>query len=106
MLARCGKNLLAASSGLVRHLASSSRALEGEVASSAEFVKKVSVLSNLEPNFPTDFLKGTKIADTEGQPTPSKMKLSFVVPHKIFMSDAEVCNKIIIYSGIVDAWFV
>lgn len=93
MLARGCRSLLAASGGLARHLASSTRAMEGEIASSAEFVKKVSVLSNLDPQFPTDFLKGTKIADMEGQPTPTKMKLSFVVPHKIIMSEAEVRKR-------------
>ena len=59
MLARGCRSLLAASGSLARHLASSSRALEGELASSAEFVKKVGVLSNLDPQFPTNFLKGT-----------------------------------------------
>ena len=93
MLARGCRSLLAASGGFARHLASSSRTLEGELASSAEFVKKVGVLSNLDPQFPTNFLKGTTIADMEGQPTPTKMKLSFVVPHKILMSEAEVRNR-------------
>jgi hypothetical protein len=90
MLARGCRRLLAASGDIARHLTSSARTLEGEIASSAEFVKKVSAISNLSPLYPTDFLKSTKIADMEGQPTPSKMKLSFVVPHKIIMSEAEV----------------
>lgn len=74
----------------MRQISSSAYALEGEVTSTAEFASKVAVKTNFDPAFPTDFLKGTTIAVTEGQPTPNKMKLSFVLPHKILMSEAEV----------------
>lgn len=99
MLARGCRSLLAASGGLARHLASSTRALDVEIASSAEFVKKVAALSNLDPHFPTSFLKGTTIADMEGQPTPTKLKLSFVLPHKILMSEAEVRSRFSLIYG-------
>eukprot|EP00892_Ulva_mutabilis_P003817 jgi/Ulvmu1/1807/UM119_0025.1 len=64
--------------------------MEGEVASNAEFVSKVAAMSNVEPAFPTDFLKDTKIAPTEGQATPTKLKLTFALPHQVLMSNAEV----------------
>lgn len=64
--------------------------MEGEVASSAEFASKVAAMSNIEPAFPADFLKDTKIASTEGQTTPNKLKLTFALPHQVIMSNAEV----------------
>lgn len=64
--------------------------MEGEVTSNAEFVSKVAAISNVEPRFPADFLQDTKIAPTEGQATPTKLKLTFALPHQVLMSNTEV----------------
>lgn len=90
MLSRSCQGLLATTSCLVRQIASSARVMEGEVATSAEFAGKVAAMTNIEPAFPSDFLKDIKIASTEGQSTPTKLKLTFALPHQVIMSNAEV----------------
>lgn len=90
MLPRASSRLAIASCSLARQLATSSRALEGQLASNSEFTGKVNDHLNIEACFPADFLKNVTVGPSDG-PTPSKLKLTFVSPHKILMSNAEVC---------------
>ena len=89
MLSRISSRVFASSSTWVRQLSASSSVLEGELASNSEFASKVAAFTNTEPSFPKDFLKNTEVGPSDG-PTPSKIKLSFVAPHKILMKDLEV----------------
>ena len=60
--------------------------------SSEEYAKKVGTVTNNEPSYPRDFLKKygqVEVGPSDG-PTPSKIKLTFVAPHKILMSNKEV----------------
>lgn len=88
MLGRISSRFLASSSSWVRQLSTSGSVLEGELASNSEFASKVAAITNNEPSFPKDFLKDTAVGPSDG-PTPSKIKLSFVAPHKILMKDLE-----------------
>lgn len=92
MLARASK-LLPTCSSVMRQVSSSAAVLEGELAtSSAEYASKVAAVTNNEPSYPIDFLKrygAMEVGPSDG-PTPSKIKLTFVAPHKILMSNVEV----------------
>lgn len=96
MLARSSR-LLASCGRLARQFNASASALEGELAqSSEEYAAKVAQISNNEPGFPADFLKKygkVEVGASDG-PTPSKIKLTFVSPHKIIMSNKEVLNNL------------
>lgn len=74
--------------------------MEGEVTSNAEFVSKVAAISNFEPAFPADFLRHTKIASTEGQATPTKLRLTFALPHQVIMSNTEVHPRYFLYNHV------
>jgi hypothetical protein len=92
MLGRVSR-LLTPCSYAVRQLSTSAAALEGELSTtSAEYASKVAAITNNEPSFPAEFLKkygATEVGPSDG-PTPNKIKLTFVAPHKILMKDKEV----------------
>jgi hypothetical protein len=93
MLGRISSRLLSGSGAWVRHLSTTGRVLEGQVASNKstkEYASEIEGITNMEPSFTSDFLKNANVRPRDG-PTPSKIKLSVFAPHKIFMNDREVC---------------
>ena len=93
MMMRVASRFLQSSGLATRAFTTSVGALEGELANSKEdFLVKMRPLLSVgaaEPSFPSDFLTRAKIGPSDG-PTPTKIKLSFTMPHKMIMTDEDV----------------